>query len=283
MTDLTPESRALLKGTREDFEASGDERDRVGRAIAARLGLAAGTIAATTTATSASAAGAAGAAAGASVVPGVGAGAAASILVTGTKWIGVVLLAGAVGAGGVSVYRMERTTTTSAPAVTSPPAQVTSPPAQVTSPQAQVAPPRRPGLAPIAPAPGRPIAPEVPPGAAVTPRTGSDPAPEGSRPRTVFREAPSTGTVAQETRLLRLADQAMRSGDPRRALDLLDEHARTFPNGILAEERSVERVSALCTLGRVAEAREEATRFLRATPDSPLAESVRSSCGAPER
>jgi hypothetical protein len=75
----------------------------------------------------------------------------------------------------------------------------------------------------------------------------------------------------------------MRSGDPRRALDLLDEHARTFPNGILAEERSVERVSALCTLGRVAEAREEATRFLRATPDSPLAESVRSSCGAPER
>jgi RNA polymerase sigma-70 factor (ECF subfamily) len=60
---------------------------------------------------------------------------------------------------------------------------------------------------------------------------------------------------------------------------LLDEHARTYPTGVLAEERSAERVLTLCKLGRKAQARTEAARFLRATPDSPLAQSIRSSCG----
>jgi RNA polymerase sigma-70 factor (ECF subfamily) len=88
------------------------------------------------------------------------------------------------------------------------------------------------------------------------------------------------GTVAEETRLLRRADESLRSGDAARALVLLDEHARTFPHGVLTEERSAERVLTLCKLGRKAQARAEATRFLRATPDSPLADSIRKSCGA---
>jgi hypothetical protein len=59
----------------------------------------------------------------------------------------------------------------------------------------------------------------------------------------------------------------------------LDDHARTFPHGVLSEERSTERITTLCALGRVDEAREEARRFLAAAADSPLAKVVRSSCG----
>jgi hypothetical protein len=42
-------------------------------------------------------------------------------------------------------------------------------------------------------------------------------------------------------------------------------------------------VQTLCRLGRTAEARSEAERFLKATPDSPLTSSVKSSCAAAER
>jgi RNA polymerase sigma-70 factor (ECF subfamily) len=86
-------------------------------------------------------------------------------------------------------------------------------------------------------------------------------------------------TLGAETQLLRRADQALRIGDPARALELLDEHARTFPEGVLAEERSAERVTTLCTLGRVNQARSEAVRFLAIHADSPLAKVVRRSCG----
>jgi RNA polymerase sigma-70 factor (ECF subfamily) len=59
---------------------------------------------------------------------------------------------------------------------------------------------------------------------------------------------------------------------------LLDKHARSFPNGILAEERAAERVLALCALDRMADARAAASAFLRAHPHSPLAARVKSSC-----
>jgi outer membrane protein assembly factor BamD (BamD/ComL family) len=85
--------------------------------------------------------------------------------------------------------------------------------------------------------------------------------------------------IAVETSLVRGADEALRAGDAARALALLEEHARRFPHGILAEERSAERVSALCKLGRIDDARVEANQFLAATPDSPLSTSVRASCG----
>jgi hypothetical protein len=86
------------------------------------------------------------------------------------------------------------------------------------------------------------------------------------------------GSVGDETHLLREADAALRGGDAARALALLDDHARLYPSGVLAEERSVERIFALCKLGRTTEARAHATRFLRAHPDSPLADGVRASC-----
>ncbi len=62
------------------------------------------------------------------------------------------------------------------------------------------------------------------------------------------------------------------------ALARLDEHATRFPQGALVEERIAARVLALCSVGRVANARVEAQRFLVARPRSPLAAQVRGSC-----
>ncbi|HEX4447213.1 MAG TPA: hypothetical protein VH044_10770 [Polyangiaceae bacterium] len=87
------------------------------------------------------------------------------------------------------------------------------------------------------------------------------------------------GTVGAETRLLRSADEALRGGKPAVALALLDEHARTFPHGVFSEERSAERVMALCALGRTDEARAEARRFLATSQESLLANDIRHSCG----
>jgi hypothetical protein len=70
-------------------------------------------------------------------------------------------------------------------------------------------------------------------------------------------------------------NDALHAGDAARALGLADQHARAYPNGVLAEERAALRISALCSLGRVREAKDDQARFVAAHPDSPL---VRASC-----
>jgi outer membrane protein assembly factor BamD (BamD/ComL family) len=76
---------------------------------------------------------------------------------------------------------------------------------------------------------------------------------------------------------------ALKAGDAASALDALDEHARRFPNGILAEERASQRVVALCSAGRIAEAQAEGERFLREHPLSPAATRVRGACLATDK
>ena len=85
-------------------------------------------------------------------------------------------------------------------------------------------------------------------------------------------------TLEAETRLVRAGVAALHAGDAARALALFDEHARTFPQGVLAEERAAERVVALGSLRRCDEARAAAADFLAAHPVSPLAPRVRAAC-----
>ena len=85
-------------------------------------------------------------------------------------------------------------------------------------------------------------------------------------------------TIDEEVRLMNGAQAALRSGDPKRALQLLAEHARRFPNGKLANARMITRMSALCTMGLSDEARREAERFLARNPNSPFSERVRNIC-----
>jgi RNA polymerase sigma-70 factor (ECF subfamily) len=73
----------------------------------------------------------------------------------------------------------------------------------------------------------------------------------------------------------------LHAGEAAAALAALDQHARLYPNGFLAEERAGERVLALCDLGRTAEASEAARAFLARYPRSPLAVRVKGSCAAP--
>lgn len=85
-------------------------------------------------------------------------------------------------------------------------------------------------------------------------------------------------TLLAETRRLREAHGALQGGDAERALALLDAQTADAEGQKLREERAAARVLALCKLGRVAEANEEASRFLQASPRSPLADRVRKAC-----
>ncbi|MEO8875537.1 MAG: hypothetical protein ABI461_08120 [Polyangiaceae bacterium] len=81
-----------------------------------------------------------------------------------------------------------------------------------------------------------------------------------------------------EVELIQHAQQALAANDASTALALLNEHARRFPNGALAEERDAARVLALCGAGRQADASAMGAAFLNRYPTSPLASRVRSSC-----
>jgi hypothetical protein len=268
MQDSSSKRRALFRAARAGFDPGAAERVRVERALGRRLGVAATTIAATTAAASiARAATGAGTGAGASAGA-AGAGAGVS-LVLPAKWIGAALLVAAVGGGSASVVLTQRGAPIRAGTVLS--AQPASAPAP-TAPAASLEIPASgaPALAAVASA--------SPPNTQVEPRIATR---RVTAPVSVSSSPPPApaARVAAEARLLRRADEALREGDAARAMTLLDDHARAYPNGVLSEERSAERVSALCKIGRVAEAKREAARFLQATPDSPLAGTVRSSCG----
>ncbi|AKV00198.1 hypothetical protein AKJ09_06861 [Labilithrix luteola] len=89
---------------------------------------------------------------------------------------------------------------------------------------------------------------------------------------------PTNDALEREARLLASARRALQEGEAGRALALLDEHARTFPNGWLAVDRAAERIIVLCSLGRRDEAVREAKTFLDGRPKSPLTRRVELSC-----
>ncbi len=90
--------------------------------------------------------------------------------------------------------------------------------------------------------------------------------------------APSSHALEREARLLADARGALKGGDGSGALALLDEHARVFPHGWLANERAAERVVVLCSLGRRSEAIREGAAFLAGRPKNPLTRRVEMSC-----
>jgi len=142
-----------------------------------------------------------------------------------------------------------------------------------------VPPPLAPTLSPEAERPAnidaRDATGAVPQGRSVTPASASDhgcpPAFSGANP--AARRSPSG--VADEARLVHDGVRARKAGLPACALSLLDTHARTYPEGVLAEEREAERAFALADLGRLPEARSAAAAFLRKHPASPLGARLR--------
>ena len=124
-----------------------------------------------------------------------------------------------------------------------------------------------------------PIEPTVVDGPAPSPTPASTKHARKTTPKPAA--APSDGpNLGPEVALMGEARQALGNGDAARALELFDRHAQRFPTGVFARERQVSRITALCALGKVSEARRAADRFLARHPDSALASRVRSSCGA---
>ena len=81
-----------------------------------------------------------------------------------------------------------------------------------------------------------------------------------------------------ETDALRSAQRALLDRKPRQALELLDEQDARFRDGVLEQERAAARVLALCQAGLATKAYEQAERFERLWPGSALVGRVRSAC-----
>jgi hypothetical protein len=92
-------------------------------------------------------------------------------------------------------------------------------------------------------------------------------------------EEPEGSSMPQEVPLLRAAREAL-STDPERSLALAQEHARRFPNGVLAQEREVIAIEALAKLGRSGAAQQRASQFTEQYPASPHRARVRAATSA---
>ncbi|HET9990923.1 MAG TPA: hypothetical protein VFQ65_20470 [Kofleriaceae bacterium] len=80
--------------------------------------------------------------------------------------------------------------------------------------------------------------------------------------------APPPAPPISEVTLLEQARVALRGGDSTRALELADQHATSYPDGALAEEREALAIEALAKLGRRDEATAKWTKFASSYPHS---------------
>ncbi len=118
--------------------------------------------------------------------------------------------------------------------------------------------------------PDAPIA-EAPPRAAAA---GEQQKPSANKSAPARAAAAPSSDLRAEINLIDGARAALRAGDTAAAMDLLGKHAVHFPHGALAPEETALRVEALMRMGRTAEARAYARRFVAANPASPLAERI---------
>jgi hypothetical protein len=121
------------------------------------------------------------------------------------------------------------------------------------------------------------LVPSVPPGPVATGVAEPDlslappPTPEAaSAVGTAARGAPAPGSSAPkppEMELLNAAQRAL-AANPAEALAKCDELARTYPRGMMVEERERIAIEALVSLGRRAEAERRAAAFHKSFPRS---------------
>jgi hypothetical protein len=85
-------------------------------------------------------------------------------------------------------------------------------------------------------------------------------------------------TLAEELKLVRAAQGALRDGAPDRALIALASHASRFPRGVLRDERMTLQALAFCARGDVAAARDMKGELERVSPGSSHLQRLASSC-----
>lgn len=136
--------------------------------------------------------------------------------------------------------------------------------------------------APAAELPSTTVAPPAPAPTpdAVVPAPVDDP-----RDRPTRRERPAAvaeptvdNALAEETRLWRLAQSELASGDTAAALAAIARWTERFPTAQFAAERSLLHARALCAAGRQTEARTVRDAFVARHPAAPLAARMRKVC-----
>jgi hypothetical protein len=124
------------------------------------------------------------------------------------------------------------------------------------------------------------------PVAAVQPVPAAEPVVEAPKPveapalvhRPAAADPKANDHLSDEADLLKRVQRAINSGDTGTALTLLQQHATTYPSGVLVQERIGLRAITLCRAGQRDQGVAEATRFLKGNPSSPLSERVKSAC-----
>lgn len=193
----------------------------------------------------------------------------------GVARAGWVLLSAAAVAAALLVGRSS--SSSKEPLVEVPAAAPAEPSPRVRAPDTALSPlpelPALPAPLPLA-SPSRVTRRHSPPVSAEPPRAAPSP-PVAREPEAVDTAA---GNLAAESRALGEVQRALRDGEPRRALQLLDEHDRRFARGVLLEERAAARAIASCGAGLGDAARESARAFAARYQNSPLRARVRASC-----
>jgi len=122
-------------------------------------------------------------------------------------------------------------------------------------------------------------APSTPPlSTSSTSSTSSNPAPAQTPARLPVAKVAVPSSLREELALLAAVQSALERGDGAEALRRLDEHDTNDRQ--LSAERRAARISALCLLGRVAEARQVADLFFRHNAGSVQRAAVERSCAA---
>ena len=305
MTDLKDEARSLFDTVRSAHEPRDDDRERVLKAVLLRAG-----VVATTTAV---AYGAADAATKAGATIGAGGAVSGSLATVSVVGLGAKLLLGlaVTGALGAGLYHWTnshsalkagaRELAQRAPRPTLKtvaPRLSTAATGSLALPQPEpLVEPAKPtrrlsekaefptGLAPAA----RPLpVAEIAPAASEPTRSSASAAfPDqlaeiSSAGNFSAPKSASTGAgLSDEARALAEVQRALREGKNARALTMVEGQQQRFTTGALGQERQAIKIVALCALGRVAEARSLAERFLLQAPRSPLAARVRMACERP--
>jgi hypothetical protein len=117
-----------------------------------------------------------------------------------------------------------------------------------------------------------PLPPSVPPGPSAAPTSRA----HGEEPKgpALASARPAGDTLAAERVVIDVARRAVGSGDGAAAMAALSRHERSFPSGLLQEEREALTIRALVLLGRVAEARSRVAEFHARYPGSLMAPAI---------
>ncbi len=241
MSQLGPKASALVKAGRGAQRPTAADRERIGQALASRLGA------------TALAPESGDASPPLDASPPVGAASPASALPAGASGVGLWLVSGvivALGVLGAVLYAAGRAEPW--PAASQQPSSPPLAAPAVVPPAPQVEPQKT-----------SPTVPTLP-----TTESAELPVPSAR---------PKQDRLAQEVLLLTRATTDLNAGRAALALKVLDEHQRKFPGGLLTEERRAARAQALCELGRVSEAQADLARL---APRSPAVARAKQVCAA---